>query len=91
MPFWRQTTLHAFKIASVQYFCSGEVRWQQPQPSGLQSTLPVLSVPDLNGDSVGDVALVASDNTQVNILLFFCLFVIFCFNEKNNKQTDAPL
>lgn len=41
--------------------------WQQPQPVGLHSTVPVLSVPDLDGDEVGDVALVMSDNTKVNM------------------------
>lgn len=40
--------------------------WNQSQPTGLRSTLPVLSVPDLDGDQVSDVALVATDNTQVN-------------------------
>ena len=56
--------------------CSGDVRWQQSQPSGLLSTVPVLSVPDLDGDKVPDVALMASDNTQVNIsnLLLLHLF-----------------
>lgn len=46
----------------------GEVRWQQFQPSGLRSTVPVLSVPDLDGDKVGDVALVASDSTQTQVV-----------------------
>lgn len=46
---------------------AGEVMWQQPQPLGLHSSVPVLSVPDLDGDKVGDVALVMSDNTQVNV------------------------
>lgn len=46
---------------------AGKVTWQQPQPLGLHSTLPVLSVPDLDGDEVGDVALVMSDNTKVNV------------------------
>lgn len=55
--------------------CSGDVRWQQPQPSGLRSTVPVLSVPDLDGDKVPDVALVASDNTQVNIS--YAIYAIF--------------
>lgn len=45
---------------------SGNITWQQPQPSGLHSSLPVLSVPDVDGDEVGDVVLVASDNTQVS-------------------------
>lgn len=54
-------------------FCTGEVRWQQPQPSGLHSTLPVLNVPDLDEDKIVDVALVASDNTQVHIYTFLCI------------------
>lgn len=44
---------------------SGNQMWQQPQPTGLHSSAPLLSVPDLDGDKVGDVAVVASDNTQV--------------------------
>uniref|UniRef100_A0A3Q2R234 Family with sequence similarity 234 member A n=1 Tax=Fundulus heteroclitus TaxID=8078 RepID=A0A3Q2R234_FUNHE len=36
---------------------SGDVFWQQPQPTGLLSSLPVLRVPDLDGDKVGDVVL----------------------------------
>lgn len=46
---------------------AGKVRWQQQQPPGLHGTVPVLSVPDLDRDMVKDLALVASDNTQVNI------------------------
>ncbi|XP_071318388.1 protein FAM234A [Trachinotus anak] len=47
---------------------SGEIRWQQPQPPGLHSTVPVLSVPDLDGDKVNDVALVASDSAQTQVV-----------------------
>ncbi|XP_040885269.1 protein FAM234A [Toxotes jaculatrix] len=47
---------------------SGEISWQQLRPTGPYSTLPVLSVPDLDGDEVGDVALVASDNTQTQLV-----------------------
>lgn len=50
----------------VVCLCTGEIRWQQPQPSGLYSTVPVLNVPDLDGDKLSDVALVASDHTQVH-------------------------
>lgn len=46
---------------------AGKVRWQQQQPPGLHATGPVLSVPDLDRDTVKDLALVASDNTQVNM------------------------
>lgn len=60
-------------------FCTGEVRWQQPQPSGLHSTLPVLSVPDLDEDKIVDVALVASDNTQVHIYTFFMHYYLHLF------------
>lgn len=55
---------------------SGTKIWQQPQPTGLRSSAPVLSVPDLDGDKVGDVALVASDNTQVKVKL---KVILFCF------------
>nr|XP_020462023.1 protein FAM234A [Monopterus albus]XP_020462024.1 protein FAM234A [Monopterus albus]XP_020462025.1 protein FAM234A [Monopterus albus] len=47
---------------------SGAIRWQQPQPPSLNSTVPALSVPDLDGDKVSDVALVASDNTQTQLV-----------------------
>ena len=46
----------------------GVIVWQQPQPLGLNSTLPVLSVPDLDGDGVSDVALVAPGPLQVNFI-----------------------
>lgn len=46
---------------------AGKVRWEQQQPPGLHGTAPVLSVPDLDRDTVKDLALVASDNTQVNM------------------------
>lgn len=45
----------------------GEVRWKQPQ-SGLHSSLPVLSLPDLDGDKVGDVALVAHKPIQTEVI-----------------------
>lgn len=41
--------------------------WLWPQLPNLSSTLPVLSVPDLDGDAVSDVALVAPSPTQVNL------------------------
>lgn len=59
--------------------CAGEIKWQQPQPAGLRSTVPVLSVPDLDGDKVDDVALVASDNTQVTIsdIIYYIYYYLF--------------
>ena len=47
-------------------FCIGIVRWQQPHPPGLSSTLPALSIADLDGDGVKDVALVAPGTLKVN-------------------------
>lgn len=54
---------------------SGIVKWNQSQPTGLRSTVPVLSVPDLDGDQVSDVALVASDDTQVNSHIIHNCFI----------------
>lgn len=63
---------------------SGKVKWQQPQPPGLHSTIPVLSVPDVDGDKVSDVALVTSDNIQVNISVISATFnYLLCMLESN--------
>lgn len=60
---------------------SGQVIWQQPQPTGLQSSLPVLNVPDLDSDRVADVVLVASGNTQVMFFMkFTCSNLTYRFN-----------
>ncbi|KAM7381854.1 hypothetical protein PAMA_012623 [Pampus argenteus] len=64
---WDCLLSHADQLSAIAKN-SGEVKWQQPQPTGLHSTLPVLSVPDLNTDEVSDVALVASDNTQTQLV-----------------------
>lgn len=54
-------------ILNTWYFCTGVVTWARLQPPNLRSTLPVLSVSDLDGDGVSDVALVAPSPTQVNL------------------------
>ncbi|XP_019939001.1 protein FAM234A [Paralichthys olivaceus] len=64
---WDCLLSHSDQITAVDKH-SGEIKWQQPQPSGLHSTVPVLSVPDLDGDKVNDVALVASDSTQTQLV-----------------------
>uniref|UniRef100_A0A8C6WE06 Family with sequence similarity 234 member A n=1 Tax=Neogobius melanostomus TaxID=47308 RepID=A0A8C6WE06_9GOBI len=46
----------------------GKVQWQQPQPAGLRSNVPVLSLPDLDKDKVGDVALVAHNSIQTEVI-----------------------
>lgn len=63
---WDCLLSHSDKLTAVDKY-TGDIRWQQPQPTGLHSTVPVLSVPDLDGDKVNDVALVASDNTQTQL------------------------
>ncbi|XP_034427482.1 protein FAM234A isoform X2 [Hippoglossus hippoglossus] len=63
---WDCLLSHSDQITAVDKH-SGEIKWQQPQLSGLHSTVPVLSIPDLDGDKVNDVALVGSDNTQTQL------------------------
>nr|XP_040032810.1 protein FAM234A isoform X1 [Gasterosteus aculeatus aculeatus]XP_040032811.1 protein FAM234A isoform X1 [Gasterosteus aculeatus aculeatus]XP_040032812.1 protein FAM234A isoform X1 [Gasterosteus aculeatus aculeatus] len=62
---WHCLLSHSDQLTAVDKY-TGEIQWQQPQPAGLNSTAPVLIVPDLDGDKISDVALVASDLTQVN-------------------------
>ncbi|KAM9774293.1 protein FAM234A isoform 1-T2 [Syngnathus typhle] len=64
---WDCLLFHSDRLSALDK-SKGEVRWQQPQPPGLQSSLPVLSVPDLDGDKVSDVALVASDSTKTELV-----------------------
>lgn len=74
--------------------CSGLIRWQKPQPSGLRSTVPVLSVPDLDGHKVNDVALVASDSTQVNIrdvIYYCCIALLFTFSSIIIRFNRTPV
>ncbi|XP_059180612.1 protein FAM234A [Centropristis striata] len=64
---WDCLLSHSDQLTAVDKY-TGKVSWQQPQPTGLRSTVPVLSVPDLDGDGAHDVALVASDNTQTQLV-----------------------
>lgn len=64
---WDCLLSHSDQLTAIDKY-TGEIRWQQPQPTGLRSTVPVLSVPDLDGDKVDDVALVASDSTQTQLV-----------------------
>ncbi|XP_062234676.1 protein FAM234A [Platichthys flesus] len=63
---WDCLLSHSDQITAVDKHY-GVIKWQQPQLSGLHSTVPVLSIPDLDGDKVNDVALVGSDNTQTQL------------------------
>ncbi|KAM4524153.1 protein FAM234A isoform 1-T2 [Odontesthes bonariensis] len=65
---WHCLLSHADNITAIDKY-TGDVVWQQPKPNVLQSSLPVLSVPDLDGDKVRDVVLVASNNTQTQLVL----------------------
>lgn len=64
---WSFRQAFVFLCDSFHVMYAGIIRWQQPQPPGLHSTAPVLSVPDLDEDMVGDLALVVSDSTEVNM------------------------
>ncbi|XP_053197156.1 protein FAM234A [Scomber japonicus] len=64
---WDCLLSHSDQLSAIDKH-SGEVKWNQSQPTGLRSTVPVLSVPDLDGDQVSDVALVASDDTQTQLV-----------------------
>lgn len=64
---WDCLVSHSDQLTAIDKL-SGSISWQQPQPTGLRSTVPVLSVPDLDGDKVEDVALVASDSTQTQLV-----------------------
>uniref|UniRef100_A0A3Q4I6A2 Family with sequence similarity 234 member A n=1 Tax=Neolamprologus brichardi TaxID=32507 RepID=A0A3Q4I6A2_NEOBR len=65
---WDCLLSHSDKLIAIDKRTGTKI-WQQSQPTGLRSSAPVLSVPDLDGDKVGDVALVASDNTQTQLVL----------------------
>ncbi|XP_047464633.1 protein FAM234A [Mugil cephalus] len=65
---WDCLLSHSDQLTAVDKITGGVI-WQQPQPTGLHSSLPVHSVPDLDGDKVSDMALVASDNTQTQLVL----------------------
>ncbi|KAM6898937.1 protein FAM234A isoform 1-T2 [Lycodopsis pacificus] len=63
---WDCLLSHSDQLTAVDKY-SGDIMWQHPQPPGLNGTVPVLIVPDLDGDKVSDVALVSYDNTQTQL------------------------
>ncbi|XP_043957673.1 protein FAM234A [Gambusia affinis] len=65
---WHCLLSHSDNLTAVNKH-SGAVFWQQPRPSVLPVSLPVLSVPDLDGDRVGDVVLVLLNGTQTQMVL----------------------
>uniref|UniRef100_A0A3P9J350 Family with sequence similarity 234 member A n=1 Tax=Oryzias latipes TaxID=8090 RepID=A0A3P9J350_ORYLA len=65
---WHCLLSHSHNLTAIDKY-TGKVIWQQPKPTGLQSSLPFLTVPDLDGDKVSDVLLVASNSTQTQLVL----------------------
>ncbi|XP_061665319.1 protein FAM234A [Syngnathoides biaculeatus] len=64
---WDCLLSHSDRLSALDK-STGEVRWQQLQAPGPRSSLPVLGVPDLDGDKVSDVALVASDGVRTHLV-----------------------
>uniref|UniRef100_A0A1A7W9H8 Integrin alpha FG-GAP repeat containing 3 n=1 Tax=Iconisemion striatum TaxID=60296 RepID=A0A1A7W9H8_9TELE len=65
---WHCLMSHSDNLTAINKN-TGHVIWQQPQPTGLASSLPALSVPDLDQDKVDDVVLVASSSTLTQLIL----------------------
>ncbi|KAK0140696.1 Protein FAM234A [Merluccius polli] len=63
---WDCLLFHSDQLTALDKY-TGDVQWQWPHPTGPKSTLPVLSLPDLDGDGVGEVALVFPGDTQTQI------------------------
>lgn len=64
---WDCLVSHSDQLTALDKY-KGEVQWQHPQPAKLRSTVPILSLPDLDGDKVGDVALVAHSLIQTEVI-----------------------
>ncbi|XP_072311668.1 protein FAM234A [Eucyclogobius newberryi] len=64
---WDCLVSHSDKLTAIDKY-TGEVQWQQSQTAGKPSTVPVLSLPDLDGDKVGDVALLAHDSERTEVV-----------------------
>ncbi|XP_014894265.1 protein ITFG3 isoform X1 [Poecilia latipinna] len=67
-PSWHCLLSHSDNLTAVNKH-TGVVMWQQPRPSVLSVSLPVLGVPDLDGDRVRDVVLVLLNGTQTQLVL----------------------
>ncbi|CAL1599188.1 unnamed protein product [Knipowitschia caucasica] len=66
---WDCLVSHSDKLTAIEKD-KGVAKWQQVQPVGQPGSVPVLSLPDLDGDKVGDVALMIhdSESTKVSFL-----------------------
>ncbi|KAJ7985031.1 hypothetical protein DPEC_G00360910 [Dallia pectoralis] len=59
---------HSNMLSAINKY-TGVVTWARPPPLNQSSTLPVLSVPDLDEDSIKDVALVFPSPTQTLLVV----------------------
>ncbi|KAG9349929.1 hypothetical protein JZ751_026282 [Albula glossodonta] len=59
---------HADQLTAINKH-NGEILWQQMQPPNLNSKLPVLTVPDLDGDGVSDVVLIGTALAQTRLVV----------------------
>ncbi|KAJ8399904.1 hypothetical protein AAFF_G00406340 [Aldrovandia affinis] len=59
---------HADQLTAINKH-NGAIVWQQTQPPNLNSKLPVLTVPDLDGDGVSDVVLIGPGLTQTRLAI----------------------
>uniref|UniRef100_A0A3P8WP01 Family with sequence similarity 234 member A n=1 Tax=Cynoglossus semilaevis TaxID=244447 RepID=A0A3P8WP01_CYNSE len=64
---WDCLLSHSDQISALDKK-TGEIKWQCPHPPGFRSVRPVLSTPDLDGDAVGDVALVRTNNATTQLV-----------------------
>ncbi|KAM4623349.1 protein FAM234A isoform 1-T2 [Polymixia lowei] len=65
---WDCLLSHSDQVRAIDKY-TGLDRWQWSQTAGLSSTLPILSVPDLDGDRVGEVVLVAPGTAQTKMVI----------------------
>lgn len=64
---WDCLVSHSDQLTALDKY-KGEVQWQQSQLTGLQSNLPVLNIPDLDGDKVRDLALVTHNSEKTEVM-----------------------
>ncbi|KAG7264989.1 hypothetical protein CRUP_017149, partial [Coryphaenoides rupestris] len=63
---WDCLLFHSDQLTALDKY-TGVITWQRPHPPGPNSTLPVLSLPDLDGDGIAEVALVCPGPTQTQV------------------------
>lgn len=66
---WDCLVSHSDQLTAVDKY-TGVVKWQRPQPLRLISSLPVLGIPDLDGDKVSEVAVVATGPMETQLVIF---------------------